>query len=72
MEIILYFPGIFMGWALGANDAANVFGTAVAISMLAAAISTTACDVDTGIPNLVMSVTDIAAASMEMEALTRD
>ena len=22
--------GIFLGWALGANDAANVFGTAVA------------------------------------------
>jgi len=34
LEIILYFPGIFMGWALGANDAANVFGTAVANSMV--------------------------------------
>ena len=26
--------GIYMGWALGANDAANVFGTAVASRML--------------------------------------
>ena len=26
--------GIFLGWSLGANDAANVFGTAVSSRML--------------------------------------
>ena len=26
--------GLFLGWSLGANDAANVFGTAVATKMV--------------------------------------
>ncbi len=30
MVFFKLFPGIFLGWALGSNDAANVFGTAVA------------------------------------------
>lgn len=27
---LLLFAGLFMGWSLGTNDAANAFGTAVA------------------------------------------
>lgn len=36
MAIILFFlsSGLFLGWSLGANDAANVFGTAVASRMI--------------------------------------
>jgi len=34
MEIFFYLPAVFMGWALGSNDAANVFGTAVANSLV--------------------------------------
>ncbi|MCK4888728.1 MAG: inorganic phosphate transporter, partial [Candidatus Aminicenantes bacterium] len=36
MDTILIFlsSGLFLGWSLGANDAANVFGTAVATKML--------------------------------------
>lgn len=34
MEVFFYLPAIFMGWALGSNDAANVFGTAVANSLV--------------------------------------
>jgi len=35
MEIILFLSsGLFLGWSLGANDAANVFGTAVGTRMV--------------------------------------
>lgn len=35
MELILFLSsGLFMGWSLGANDAANVFGTAVGTRMV--------------------------------------
>lgn len=34
MSFLFYLPAIFMGWALGSNDAANVFGTAVANSLV--------------------------------------
>ncbi|MBQ8260569.1 MAG: inorganic phosphate transporter, partial [Clostridia bacterium] len=30
MIYVLLFAGLFMGWSLGTNDAANAFGTAVA------------------------------------------
>ena len=30
MIYLLLIPGLFMGWSLGTNDAANAFGTAVA------------------------------------------
>jgi len=32
--IIFLFGGLFLGWSLGANDAANVFGTAVGTRMV--------------------------------------
>jgi len=35
MEVIFFLSsGLFMGWSLGANDAANVFGTAVGTRMI--------------------------------------
>ncbi len=35
MDVILYLSaGLFLGWSLGANDAANVFGTAVGTRMI--------------------------------------
>lgn len=35
LTIFLYLSsGLFLGWSLGANDAANVFGTAVASRMI--------------------------------------
>ncbi|MBM4130817.1 inorganic phosphate transporter [bacterium] len=35
MELVLFLSsGLFMGWSLGANDAANVFGTAVGTRMV--------------------------------------
>ena len=32
--IIFRLGGLFLGWSLGANDAANVFGTAVGTRMV--------------------------------------
>ena len=32
--IIFLSSGLFLGWSLGANDAANVFGTAVGTRMV--------------------------------------
>ncbi len=37
--------GLFLGWSLGANDAANVFGTAVGTRMLRFATAATICGV---------------------------
>lgn len=34
MEYLLLFAGVFMGWSLGTNDAANAFGTAVATGVI--------------------------------------
>lgn len=32
MEFLLLIAGVFMGWSLGTNDAANAFGTAFSTS----------------------------------------
>lgn len=43
---MLYFLGaVFLGWALGANDAANIFGTAVASKMVRFAKAAVLCAV---------------------------
>ncbi len=34
MEYLLILAGVFMGWSLGTNDAANAFGTAVATGVI--------------------------------------
>ncbi len=34
MEYLLLLAGVFMGWSLGTNDAANAFGTAVATGVI--------------------------------------
>ena len=34
MMYLLLFAGLFMGWSLGTNDAANAFGTAVATRVI--------------------------------------
>ncbi|HRY45511.1 MAG TPA: inorganic phosphate transporter, partial [Thermoanaerobaculia bacterium] len=34
MSWLFLSSGLFLGWSLGANDAANVFGTAVATKMV--------------------------------------
>ena len=35
--------GIFLGWSLGANDAANVFGTAVGTRMVRFSLAAIVC-----------------------------
>ena len=44
---ILFFlsSGLFLGWSLGANDAANVFGTAVGTRMVRFATAAAICSV---------------------------
>ncbi|MBR41739.1 MAG: inorganic phosphate transporter, partial [Acidiferrobacter sp.] len=37
--------GLFLGWALGANDSANVFGTAVGTRMLRFGVAAALCSV---------------------------
>ena len=34
MIYLLLFAGLFMGWSLGTNDAANAFGTAVSTGVI--------------------------------------
>lgn len=46
MELILFLSsGLFMGWSLGANDAANVFGTAVGTRMVKFRTAALVCSV---------------------------
>ena len=44
---VLFFltSGLFLGWSLGANDAANVFGTAVATRMIRFGTAAALCSV---------------------------
>ena len=44
---VLFFltSGVFLGWALGANDAANVFGTAVGTRMIRFTTAAIICSV---------------------------
>jgi len=41
------FGGVYLGWALGANDAANVFGTAVGSKMIQFKTAAMCCSVFT-------------------------
>lgn len=45
--VVLLFltSGLFLGWSLGANDAANVFGTAVGTRMVSFATAATVCTI---------------------------
>ena len=46
MEILLFLSsGLFLGWSLGANDAANVFGTAVGTRMIKFRTAALVCSV---------------------------
>jgi len=47
MEAILIFlsSGLFLGWSLGANDAANVFGTAVSTKMIRFTTAAVICSI---------------------------
>jgi len=37
--------GLFMGWSLGANDAANIFGTAVGTRMIRFSTAAIICSI---------------------------
>ena len=41
--LLLLSGGLFLGWSLGANDAANVFGTAVGTRMIRFATAALVC-----------------------------
>ena len=43
--IIFLTSGLFLGWALGANDAANVFGTAVGTRMIRFSTAAVICSI---------------------------
>ena len=43
--LVFLSSGLFLGWSLGANDAANVFGTAVGTRMVRFATAATICSV---------------------------
>jgi PiT family inorganic phosphate transporter len=45
MVLLLLSSGLFLGWSLGANDAANVFGTAVATRMVKFRTAAVVCGV---------------------------
>jgi PiT family inorganic phosphate transporter len=45
MILLFLSSGLFLGWSLGANDAANVFGTAVATRMVRFRTAATVCSV---------------------------
>ena len=46
MEVIFFLSsGLFLGWSLGANDAANVFGTAVGTRMVKFRTAALVCSV---------------------------
>lgn len=43
--LILLGSGLFLGWSLGANDAANVFGTAVGTRMVRFGTAAAVCSI---------------------------
>ena len=43
--LIFLLGGLFLGWSLGANDAANVFGTAVGTRMVSFGSAAIVCSV---------------------------
>lgn len=46
MEILFFLSsGLFLGWSLGANDAANVFGTAVGTRMVSFRVAAIVCSI---------------------------
>ena len=46
LAVLLFLTsGLFLGWSLGANDAANVFGTAVGTRMIRFSTAAIICSV---------------------------
>ncbi|CAN0300986.1 unnamed protein product, partial [Chrysoparadoxa australica] len=43
--LIFLSSGLFLGWSLGANDAANVFGTAVGTRMVKFGTAAVVCSI---------------------------